>query len=233
MIEYLNNSRMIHAALEAWPVSSSWHMEHFFSLGEEVIKSWHVDLLPAYALIALFTVYKKNFFCLKTLLYALAPCVLLYLIMKFSFIDSIEFSSQATHLIAAAILITVSFFVETEAAGEAPNDFKRLLVVVGVFQSLALFFPGISRLVCCLLALTVQRSSLFDVVLASFTLQFVQVLGWALLFQETLISPDITMSFYALEQVIFLAGLGLFILFSRFSLIAIAFYRIGWLWILM
>lgn len=232
MIEQLNFPRVIHAALEAWPISSSWHMEYFFSLPQRVIKSWHTDLLPVYALIALWTIYQKKFYCLKTLFYALAPSVLLYLVMKFSFIEPIDLSFETTHLLGAAVLVTASFFVQTDPSSADSHDFKRLMILVGAFQALALLLPGISRLACCFLALTVQRSSLVDIVLASFTLQAVQVFGWALLFQQTLLPSEVSLDFYLLEQVVFGASLALFVFFSRFSLMAAAAYRISWLWVL-
>lgn len=229
MIEYLNNSRLVHAFLEAWPVSSSWHMEHLFRVPSSVTESWHADLLPAYILLSVYMVYRKKLPSMQTIALAIAPALLVYALLKLSIIQPIILADETTHLIGAVVLLISVFFVRNDfTLGD--YEFKKLMIAIGAFQSIALLVPGISRLACSFLALIVQGAPIIDVLLASFFLQAIQVSLWVLVngYDYFQVSPEIL----GLEQVVFLVSVGCFVYLSRAALFLSAAYRLFWLWLL-
>lgn len=226
-----NTPELVHAALEAWPLSSSWHVEYFFGIKEQDLQLWHTHLLPAYLLIGMFFCWRKKFFCLQSLFLGLAPAGLCYFALKTPLLSAIVFDDLYLHLCAATILL-LGFFCVSDDTSNSSSNIKSLIIWVGICQTLSLLLPGISRLACSTLALIFVRSTLFDLVLASFTLQAAQTLLYSLYYSPKVLTALPSYSIIALEQVIFLSSLALFCILGRKALALCATYRIFWVWFL-
>lgn len=229
MIELFFDKRVIHALIEAWPVSSSWHMEHLFHLTEQQTKHWHTYLIPSYVLLAVLLSVKKQFFCIKTYILAIVPAALCYFSFKSEIANPIVLNDATTHLLGALCLFIAPFFTVGRSI-LTKQGLKKLIYSVGLFQCLAIAIPGLSRLSCSFLALGVQRASLLELVLVSFTLQAFQASLWAVFlgFQVEMLPAGLLIA----QQVAFLSGVWLFVTLGSAALVLSAAYRMFWVWFL-
>ena len=226
------NPMWAHALLEAWPLSSSWHMDALFNIKEQTIEYWHIHLLPSFLFVLAYFVKTRQLKNPLNLVWACIPAGLIYVLLKTPFLYPIELPDMLLHVFSASILLISLFFAADDTNYDQEN-LNALIFWVGIGQCLSLLFPGVSRLACSLLGLVLVRASLKDAILVSFSLQALQISVFSLTsFSQAMNSAPAFMEVLFL-QVLFLTSLSMFIFLGRKAIAFCAAYRVFWIWFLM
>ena len=130
----------IHSFLEIWPISSSWHLEYFFSTSKEVITSYHLLLLPIVTLL-IFLNRKKLFFDPFYIFCLLSPSGGIYILKALKLIPLVILSPSLIHFMMGIVLLLIGI-QQLFSPFLKKTDPLIILIFMSITQSLNIIISG-------------------------------------------------------------------------------------------
>ena len=160
-----------HSLFEAWPISSSWHMQALFAVQPQELEKYHILLLPILTLLLIRSIEcKLEFFVIWAI--SLLPTVAMYMGLKLGFVTPVVLRSDFLHIMTGLLLMFVAY-TQTYIYGHSSlkYPFELLFVYFSLLQPLSLLVPGFSRLGALMLLALFMPISFSNLLVGAFLME--------------------------------------------------------------
>lgn len=185
----------LHSILEAFPISSSWHLAHI-GASSTAVHNFHVWLFPIIALYTLHQHKRSEFLKLPfwVVLCSIVPTICCYVLLKSHILlHKIRLPAPAVHFIMGALLLAIA--IRQIKGTDGPKlSTASVWILSGLLQCLAMIFPGASRLGTSLLYAIFYKIDFKKAFVISFSLNLITIgAGISIdIFKNTLVLPSAT-----------------------------------------
>lgn len=183
----------LHSILEAFPISSSWHLAQL-NASSTTVHNFHVWIFPIIALYTLHQHKHSEFLKLPcwVLICSIVPTVCCYVLLKSHIIlEKIRLPAAAMHSIMGGLLLIIA--IRQIKGYDGPKlSTASVWILSGLLQCLAMIFPGASRLGTSLLYALFYKIDFKKAFVISFSLNVITIgAGMSLdVFKNTLVLPS-------------------------------------------
>lgn len=200
----------LHSILEAFPISSSWHLAHL-GAPSAAVHNFHVWLFPIIALYTLHQHKRSEFLRLPfwVVLCSIVPTICCYVMLKSHILlHKIKLPAAAIHSLMGVLLLMIA--IRQIKGHDGPKlSTASVWILSGLLQCLAMIFPGASRLGASLLYAIFYKIDFKKAFVISFSLNLITIgAGISIdILKSALVLPSATELFIA--SISFIAAIAL------------------------
>jgi len=172
-----------HAFLEAFPLSSSWHIQYFFQTNSNVTHNFHLSMIPIiYGIVTLEALYQPRILKHKFFIFfSVLPAMIVYLLIKMHIFSKISLNMGILNTLSGFLVLMccVQQKYRSLSLPELPPHF--LWFLMGCTQIFGIAISGFSRLGASLLPALFFKMPFHESLIVSFLFE-ICILSASLIF---------------------------------------------------
>ncbi len=160
----------LHAFLEAFPLSSSWHIQYFFQTSSSLTHLFHIYLIPiVFIVVAIETIeHKKILNHKKFIFFCSLPAIAVYLLIKMKFLCKIHLHTWLINLLSGLLVFIYALQQKYEFIPCKNVSRPRLWFWMGICQIAGIAISGFSRFGSSLLPALYYKMPFQESIVVSF-----------------------------------------------------------------